>query len=488
MPAKEFIVAIELGSSKITGIAGRKNLDGSISVLAVIKEDATQCIRKGVVYNIDKTAQCLTNIIAKLKNQLKCEIAHVYVGVGGQSIRSVRNEIVKELSTETIITAEMTDELNDANRDMSYPDLEILSAERQEYKVDNQYQLDPVGIKATRLQGNFLNILGRKSFYTNLNNCFDKAGIAIAELYLAPLALADSVLSEAEKRGGCMLVDLGADTTTVMVYHKNLLRHLVVIPLGSNNITKDISSLQMEERDAENMKLKYASAYTDNNDIDNTLSYPIDSERSVESRKFIEIVEARIDEIIENVWYQVPADFTDKLLGGIILTGGGCNMKNIERAFRNHTHMEKIRLAKFVTQTITSNNADINAHNGTMNTVLGLLAKDDNINCAGPDISHGRDMFSDTKAANETATTADLHQKPRTPSEIDGKGVILTQAEKEKAEEERMRKEEEERRKKEEEEERQRKEEEERRKNSFWNRTIRGLKNFGKKVMEPDDE
>ena len=219
MSAKEFIVAIELGSSKITGVAGRKNLDGSISVLAIVKENASQCIRKGVVYNIDKTAQCLSSIMTKLKSQLKCDIVHVYVGVSGQSIRSVRNEIVKDLPAETIITAEMINELMDANGNMSYPDLEILDAATQEYKVDNQLQMDPVGIKASRLQGNFLNILGRKSFYANLNNCFDKAGIAVVELYLAPLALADSVLSDSEKRGGCVLVDFGADTTTVMVYH-----------------------------------------------------------------------------------------------------------------------------------------------------------------------------------------------------------------------------------------------------------------------------
>ena len=482
MPAKEFIVAIELGSSKITGVAGRKNLDGSISVLAIVKENASQCIRKGVVYNIDKTAQSLSSIMTKLKSQLKCDIVHVYVGVSGQSIRSVRNEIVKDLPAETIITAEMINELMDANRNMSYPDLEILDAATQEYKVDNQLQMDPVGIKASRLQGNFLNILGRKSFYANLNNCFDKAGIAVVELYLAPLALADSVLSDSEKRGGCVLVDFGADTTTVMVYHKNILRHLAVIPLGSRNITKDIASLQMEEQDAEKMKLKYGSAYTDNNDIDNTLNYPIDSERSVESRKFIEIVEARVDEIIENVWCQVPSDFADKLLGGVIITGGGCNMKNIERAFRNYTHMEKIRVAKFVTQTINSNNSEITARNGMMNTVLGLLAKGET-NCAGLEINQNRDIFGEPKPQPGGMTTADLHQNPRTPSEIDGKGVVLTAAEKEA---ERRRKEEEERRRKEEEEKAQQ-EEEERRKNSMWSKMVRGFKNFGKKMMEEDE-
>lgn len=479
----EFIVAIELGSSKITGIAGKKNLDGSISVNAVVKENASQCIRKGVVYNIDKTGQCLTNIITKLKKQLKHEISHVYVGVGGQSIRSVKNVIVKELPGETIITSDMINELMDANRNMTYQEQEILDAATQEYKVDNQYSIDPVGIKANHLEGNFLNILWRKSFYDNLNNCFEKAGIAIAEMYLAPLALADSVLTEAEKRGGCVLVDLGADTTTISVYYKNILRHLAVLPLGSANITKDIASLQLEEKDAEAMKLKYASAYTDNNEIDNNLSYPLDADRTIESRKFIEIVEARVEEIIENVIYQIPPEFIDKLLGGFILTGGGSNLRNIERAFRNHTHVNKIRIAQFVSHTITSGDADINAKNGTMNTILGLLAKGD-MNCAGAEINPDKSLFEENKTT--TSSTTDIHQTPRKPTEI-GQGVVLTAAEKEKAEAERRRLEEEERKRREEEEKRIRQEEEEKRKNSFWGKLSRKIKDFSGSILEPED-
>ena len=284
MVSKEFIVAIELGSSKMTGIAGKKNLDGSIQVLACVKENSSTFIRKGVVYNIDKTAQCLTSIINKLEKQLKTTITQVYVGVGGQSIRSIRNVIAKDLTGESQVTQDMVIELMDSNRNVNYPDQEILDAAVQEYKVDSQYQLDPVGIQCMRIEGNFLNILQRKTFYKNLNKCFETAGINVAEMYLAPLALADSVLTETEKRSGCALIDMGADTTTVSVYSKNILRHLAVIPLGSNNITKDIASLQMEESDAEKMKLKYGSAYTDNNEIDNSMNYPIDAERQVESR------------------------------------------------------------------------------------------------------------------------------------------------------------------------------------------------------------
>ena len=479
--AKEFIVAIELGSSKMTGIAGQKNLDGSINVLAVVKEDSSSFIRKGVVYNIDKTAQCLTSIIKKLENQLKTEITQVYVGVGGQSIRSVRNVIAKDLPADTIVTQDMIIDLMDSNRNMKYPDQEILDAAVQEYKVDSQYQLDPVGIQSTHLEGNFLNILERKAFYRNLNKCFETAGINVAEMYLAPLALADSVLTEAEKRSGCALVDLGADTTTVSVYSKNILRHLAVIPLGGNNITKDLATLQIEESDAEKMKLKYASAFTDNNDIDNNLKYSIDAERQVESRKFIEIVEGRLEEIIENVWYQIPSEYYDKLLGGIILTGGGSNMKDIEKAFMNHTHVDKIRIAKFVTHTINSNNEDIKAHDGKMNTLLGLLAKGD-INCAGDEVNN--DLFSSQK--KEIPHPTNDQRQARQISEIPA-GVIRTEAEKQKAEEEKRRQEEEAERQRLEEEEKERQRiKQEKRENSFWNKFMKKAKEFGKDIVSEE--
>ena len=483
---KEFIVAIELGSSKITGIAGKKNLDGSISILADVQEDSTSCIRKGVVYNIDKTVMCLTNIIKKLETTLKSKISQVYVGVGGQSIRSMKNVIVKEMETETVVTHEMVNELMDNNRNMSYPEQEILDAATQEYKVDQQYQLDPVGIQCSRLEGNFLNILWRKSFYRNLNKCFDQAGIAIAEMYLAPLAMADSVLTETEKRAGCVLVDLGADTTTVSVYYKNILRHLAVIPLGSNNITKDIATLQMEETDAERMKLKYGSAYTDNSDIDNSLSLSIDQDRSIMSRDFINIVEGRLQEIIENVWFQVPNEYIDKLLGGIIITGGGSNMRNIESAFRNHTHIDKIRVARFITTTVHASQMEITAHNGMMNTVLGLLEKGD-MNCAGEEITG--DLFGGTPADQPGAVADPLHKgAPRPITEISGKGIVQTEEEKKKAEEEARRKrvaeEEEQRRQEEEEAERLRRE---KRENSFWNKLFRGVKKFGEDMIKDEE-
>lgn len=407
--AKEFIVAIEIGSSKITGIAGLKSKDGGITVLAVAKEDSSESIRKGVAYNLDRTTSCLKKVISKLRGSLRTEIAYAYVGIGGQSIRGIKNTVIKELPDDTVISQDMVDELMDSNRSMSYPDQEILDAITQEYKVDMQYQLDPVGVQCTHLEGNFLNILWRSSYYRNLKKCLENAQIAIADVYIAPLALADSVLTEAERRSGCVLVDLGAQTTTVSVYYKNILRHLVVIPLGAYNITKDIASLQMEEQDAEYIKRRYASAYTDTKDIDDTLKYSIDQDRSIESHELIKIVEARLDEIISNVKNQIPEEYDGRLLGGLILTGGGAELNNIEEAFRRKIEINKIRTAKFVNQPVSSNHSDITAHNGMMNTVLGLLAKG-NLNCAGSEISD--DLFGNINHPTAAARPSENLQKP----------------------------------------------------------------------------
>ena len=414
---------------------------------------------------------------------MKTQIRQVYVGVGGQSVRGVRNVVAKDLPAGTIVTDACIDELVYLNRNTNYPDQERIDTAVQEYKVDSQFQQDPVGIQCTRLEGNYLNILQRKSFFKNLNKCFETADIAIAEMLNAPLALAEAVLTEAERRSGCALIDIGSDTTTVSVYSKNILRHLAVIPLGGSNITKDIATLQMEESDAEKMKMKYASAYTENNEIDNNLKYSIDQDRQVESRRFIEIVEGRLEEIIENAWYQVPSEYYDKLLGGIILTGGGANLKNIERAFQNHTHIDKIRVAKFPIQTITGGNDDIKARNGMMNTVLGLLAKGD-INCAGGAIDPNGDLFGQQKPV----TTETNDQRPaRKPNEVPA-GVIRTEAEKQKAEEEARQKAEEEARKKAEEEAARKAEEERiRKENSKWTKFKKGVLSFGKKIIEDEE-
>ena len=462
---KEFVVAIELGSSKVVGVAGKRNMDGSISVKACVKEDASTFIRKGVVYNIDKTAQCISNIVAKLSTALKTEIAHVCVGIGGQSIHSVKNVVTKDLAPETGVTQDLVFEMQDINSSTAYPDMMILDAVAQEYRVDNHEEIDPVGVQCAHIEGNYLNIIGRQTAYNNLNKCFEKAGVNVSDMFLSPLALADSVLTDTEKRSGCVLVDIGADTTTVSVYHRNILRHLVVIPLGGRNITKDIASFSIEEAEAEKMKIEHGRAYTESTDTDSSLKLVLDDGRPIDSREFMGIVEGRLQEIIENVQYQIPAEYSDRLMGGIIITGGGANMRDIEKAFRAYMHIDKIRKANFVTTSIEAKDALITAHDGTMNTVLGLLIKC-KTNCAGSPLNAKPDLFGDGGQQGSGDDTIGT----RKTSEI-GSGQVLTAAEKQKMEEAKRREEEE---KKAEEERRIAEEEARRRKNSG----VRGI--FGK--------
>ncbi len=466
--AKDFIVAIELGSSKMTGIAGKKNPDGSISVLAVAKEDSTSCIRKGAVYNIDKTAQVLTNIVGRLRTALQTDIRRVYVGVGGQSMKGQKNVIIKNLPANTIVSQGMVDELMDSNRSMDYPDYEQLGAITQEYKVDTQYQTDPVGIQARRLEGNFLNIVWRKSFLRNLNKCFDQAGIIIGDVLLSPVVMADNVLTEAEKRAGCLLVDLGAETTTVSVYYRGTLRHLAVLPLGGNNVTKDLTSLHMDEREAESMKLKYASAYTESADIDDTMMWAVDSTRSVPSSKFIEVVEARVLEIVENVWRMVPNEYADKLLGGIVLTGGGANLRNIEKVFSKTTRIEKVRMAKFVSLNINAAGTKIVLpHDCTANTILSLLSRGE-MDCAGNEIDNtlfGNQLQqSDPKPAETPTVAAGTHADARPDTTPDTRKTPQPQPVEPEDEEE----------------------EEKPHRKGMMSRLFSSLKNFGKTLIEEE--
>ena len=479
--AKEFIVAIELGSSKMTGIAGRKNPDGSMTILAVAKEDSTSYIRKGVVYNIDKTAQGLSNIISKLKNTLQTDITQVYVGIGGQSIHSINNSVIKDLPIDAIISQDMVNELMDNNRNMTYPEYEIQDAVTEEYKVDSQYQDDPVGIQAKHLEGNFLNIVWRRSFYRNLNNSVENAGITFAERYIARLVMADNVLSEAEKRAGCVLVDLGAETTTMSVYYRNKLRYIAVIPLGGNNITKDLESLQLEETEAEALKTKYGSAYTDPATIDPNEVINIDSTRSIKRIQLVDVIEARTLEIIENVRYLIPAEYADKLICGIVLTGGGSNMKNIETAFRNATNMEKVRVAKTTAININSKDSVRGiAEDGTMNTILSLVAKG-TMNCAGREFSNtlfGDDLNTTTTTQTTTATS--------TAANLDAAAMAAQRAEAaRKAEEERKRQEEAEIKGQEEE---QMHHEEGKKKRPWYKKITDSLSNFGKSLVEPEND
>ncbi len=206
MATTEFIAAIELGSSKITGVAGRKSSDGSMQILAYAQEDSSTFIRKGVVFNLDRTAQSLTSIINQLEGELKNSIARVYVGIGGQSLRTVRNVISRELEEETKITEELVNSIGDENIAIPVVDMDILDVAPQEYKVGNILQASPIGLIGNHIEARFLNIVARSSVKKNLENCFAQARIDIADLLIAPLVTANAVLTESERLPDCIAI------------------------------------------------------------------------------------------------------------------------------------------------------------------------------------------------------------------------------------------------------------------------------------------
>ena len=381
MATTDFIAAIELSSSKISGIAGKKSSDGSIQVLAYAREDASPFIHKGAIYNIDKAAQALTSIINKLEGQLNNSIAKVYVGIGGQSLRTVRNAVSRTLEEEGIISQELIDSICDENLEVPLADMSVLDVAPQEYKIDNNLQADPVGVAGKHITGQFLNIVARASLKKNLEHSFEQAKVEIADLLIAPVILAHAVLTENEMRSGCALVDLGADTTTIAVYKNNILRYLSVLPLGGSTITHDITSLQMEEEDAEKLKLQYGNAlYEEEEDTEAPAVCTLDDGRTIELSLLNNIIGARAEEILANVWNQLQlSGYEDKLFSGVVFTGGGSNLKNLEEAFRKLSKVEKIKTVKFVHNTIHGY-TDTLKKDGMQNTLLGLLAAG-NENC-----------------------------------------------------------------------------------------------------------
>ena len=416
MATTEFIAAIELGSSKVTGIAGRKNSDGSMQVLAYAKEDSSSFIRKGIIYNLDKTAQSLTSIINKLEGDLKNSIATVYVGIGGQSLRTVRNVVSRDLNEETIISQELVDAICDENLEIPLVDMDILDVAPQEYKIGNNLQADPVGVAGSHIEGSFLNIVARASIKKNLERCFEQAKIEIADLLISPLVTANAVLSESERRSGCALIDFGADTTTISVYKNNILRFLTVLPLGGNSITRDITSMQMEEEEAERLKITFGNVMYEEEESEEAATCQLeDGSRTVELQALNNIIEARAEEIITNVWNQIQlSGYDDKLLSGIIITGGAANLKNLDTMLRKRSKIEKIRTARSIRNTIQTD-SDLIKKDGTQNTLFGLLFEGKENCClvetrpvthSQPVITEPVNMFEEDEALKEQEAAA----------------------------------------------------------------------------------
>ncbi len=318
-----YIVAIEISSSKVTGAAGIETHNG-IRIIATASTRAEEFISKGIVRNVDKTSEAITNIINSLEADISKEegkdimIKKAYVSLSGLTLRSMKSKAVRTFGTYTKITEEIISGLEDDNdTQFAIPEGYVrVKTITQEYKVDGKTDRAPIGTLAQSIEGHYLNILIKKQFLDQLNESFSMANTEIADSFIAARMDADIILTNDDRRNGCALVNIGADTTTIAIYSNDCLRKLAVLPLGSRNITRDLCSEQISYDQAETIK------------IGRGYKSPIEEKEPVDNETVNDIIGGRMCEILQNVKYQIEE--SGELIGKVVFTGGGSRLKNIE--------------------------------------------------------------------------------------------------------------------------------------------------------------
>jgi len=424
---KDIIIAVELASTAIRAIAGKREPDGSMQVLAFAQEEASNTIRKGVIDNIDKTTLALTRVISKLNDKLGVRVNSIYVGLGGQSLRSVHNRVLLQFDGLELLSHKTIDKMRDTNSGVVYPNAEIKEVVPQEFTIGSRSVVDPVGMQAEMLEANFINIVARPTLEENIRKCAAGAGLEVQEVLISPLCEANALLTANEKRSGCALVDMGADTTTVSVYVNNILRHLCVIPLGGSNVTSDITSLKVEAEEAEELKKKYGTAYRPDGEDKTGQKISLSFDRTEDEEKLQEIVEARYEEIIANVCHRISA-YKDKMLSGIIVTGGAARIPELTRAFSRQTGGDlNVRIVKGLPENVTISFGLQVGDPDRLNTLYGLLLAGKE-NCVGEVAKNpAQDLFDFAKKeepeelkeepkAPEIPESPEIPEKPKGPS------------------------------------------------------------------------
>lgn len=324
---QKYIVAIEIGSSKIKGAVGSTDETGALTVIAVEEEKLVDCVRYGCIQNVEEVSNRVLRIVRSLEENSSIsprKIKGVYVGMGGRSLSASSREVQRQLPDELEITERIITQIKDEARSANMSDKDVVDVLPHSFTIDNQPATNPVGIFGQQINANLNLLTCKPQIRRNLNRVIcERLQLAINGYIVRPIALADLVLSDDEKRLGCMLVDFGAETTTVSIYKDGALHYLETIPLGSRNITRDITSINHLEEKAEELKKAVGCA---NPQEQGGKKNAVDGIDVVEINNY---VQARAGEIVANIIEQIKyADYkpTD-LPAGIIVVGGGAKLK-----------------------------------------------------------------------------------------------------------------------------------------------------------------
>ena len=342
--ASEVVAALDIGTTKICVIVGRRSELGGIEVLGVGKV-ASEGVRRGVVANIDKTVRAIEEAVMQAEKASGFEIMELQVGVAGQHINSHQHQGILTLADadKEITQADIDLLLEDMHKLALSPGEKILHIIPQEYTVDDEEGIiDPIGMCGHRLYGNFHVITGQVTSYKNIEKCVEKAGLKVTAFTLEPIASAASVLSEEEKEAGVALIDIGGGTTDITIFQEGIIRHCAVVPFGGNVITRDIKEgCTVMSDQAEKLKVKFGSALADEVKDNRIITIPGlkgRESKEISEKNLSRIIQARLEEIYDYVLYHIKKSGYDrKLIGGIVLTGGGALLRNIELLAEYHT-------------------------------------------------------------------------------------------------------------------------------------------------------
>ena len=374
----DFIAAIDLGTSHIVGMVGTKNESGALTNIIYELEKSDMCMRRGCVYNVEDTAYKITALLRKLENKLGgAKISKVYIGIGGYSLHSVEHVVSKVLGTETEITESVLRSLDEECLTYKPSKIDVFAIAAPVYYLDGKEDINPIGVTCSRIEARYKLIVGRPLLRSSIEkNLAARIKCEIPAIIVSPLALGDFVLTEQEKRQGCILIDFGAGVTSVSAYKNGKLQMLYVLPFGSNLITRDIKSLNVSEQEAERLKRAYGSAIIEKDSEQQVIEISRTDKVGLSEIKLIDLNEARSREIIENVYARLAdAGITKESNYKVVISGGGSALKNMREALSNRLNME-VRYASARRDLVDSKDMIVNNTEYTLAAALLLQGKE----------------------------------------------------------------------------------------------------------------
>lgn len=340
----DLVVALDIGTTKVCAIAGRRNQHGKLEILGVGKVNSEGVLR-GVVSNIEKTVNAIAEAVAMARRSAGTDFDQVHVGIAGQHIKSLQHRgiLMRDSTIGEISQTDIDKLISDMYKLVLPPGDKILHVLPQEYSVDNEQGItDPIGMSGVRLEANFHIITGQITASNNIQRCVERNGLKVINMTLEPIASAMAVLSEEEKEAGVALVDIGGGTTDITIFQEGIIRHTAVIPFGGNVITKDVKEgCTVMAQQAEKLKVRFGSALADEVYDNRIITIPGlrgRDHKEVSEKNLARIIQARVEEILDYVVWEIRRSGLErKLIAGIVLTGGGALLKDIDKLTEFHT-------------------------------------------------------------------------------------------------------------------------------------------------------